>query len=118
MNIWIENIYRDILELSDLDKQRNSWLGNDPNYVSSYVKIMCRLFDDNDFDNFIDIESDKLGVSYTLVTELKKLRELLNQYEEGDKTDKEIIEDPLWVLIVNQAKIVISVMTEIDIKSY
>jgi len=46
-------------------------------------------------------------LSYKLVNELKKLRELLNQYEEGDKTDKEIIEDPLWSLVVNQAKIVL-----------
>ena len=68
---------------------------------------MCRLFDDNDFDNFIDIESKKSGMSYKLVNELKKLRELLNQYEEGDKTDKEIIEDPIWGLVVNQAKIVL-----------
>ena len=106
MDKWIENTYRDILELSDLNKQKKSWLGNDPNYVSSYVEIMCKLFDDNNFDIFID-ESEKLGLSYKLVNELKKLRELLNQYEEGDKTDKEIIEDPLWSLVVNQAKIVL-----------
>ena len=106
MDKWIENTYRDILELSDFDIQKKSWLGNDPHYSSSYVEIMCSLFDDNDFDNFID-ESEKLGLSYKLVNELNKLRELLNQYDEGDKTDEEIIEDPLWGLVVNQAKIVL-----------
>jgi len=106
MDKWIENTYRDIIELSDLNKQKKSWLGNDPNYVSSYVEIMCKLFDDNNFDIFID-ESEKLGLPYKLVNELKKLRELLNLYEEGNKTDKEIIEDPLWILIVIQAKIVL-----------
>ena len=107
MDKWIENTYRDILELSDLDKQKKSWLGNDPNYVSSYVEIMCKLFDDDNFDIFI-AESEKLELSSKLVNELKKLRELLNQYEEGDKTDKEIIEDPSWGLVVNQAKIVLN----------
>ena len=107
MDKWIENTYRDILELSDLDKQKKSWLGNDPNYVSSYVEIMCKLFDDDNFDIFIE-EYVKLGLSYKLVKELEKLRELLNQYEEGKKTDNEIIEDPLWALVVNQAKIVLN----------
>ena len=107
MDKWIENTYRDILELSDLDKQKKSWLGNDPNYVSSYVEIMCKLFDDDNFDIFIE-EYEKLGLSYKLVKELEKLRELLNQYEEGKKTDNEIIEDPLWGLVVNQAKNVLN----------
>ena len=52
----IKNIYSDILELSSLEKQKKYWLNNDPENASSYVEVMCRLFDDNDFDDGRDLK--------------------------------------------------------------
>src|SRR5690348_4806140 len=103
MNIILENIYRDILELSDLNLQTKVWLGQDPKYVSSYVELMCRLFDDNNFDNFLSHTAGKM-FSEESVHEFEKLRDALNAYEEKE-TDKEILADPEWQAVVKQARL-------------
>src|SRR5262245_31122791 len=94
-DIWVKNIYFNVLELSDLEKQKTLWLGRDADHTSSYVEIMCRLFDDNKFDNFIDTDGVKAGVSQEVIVALDRLRMLLNDYKEKD-TDAEILADPKW----------------------
>ena len=104
----IENIYSDILEVSDIALQKKLWL-NEENYsgqISSFTELYCRLFDDNDLDVFI--ESAKLDnvISQNLLSQIIYLRDLLNNYIEKS-TDREIINDPEWFKIVTQAKLVI-----------
>ena len=103
-----EAIYDVITELADVDLQRKYWLNenNDTGYISSYVELMCTLFDDLDFDEFVDNSEEKRGLSYSAVCELVKLRDMLNNYQEKGE-DREIIEDPKWKEIVNQAKEVV-----------
>ena len=106
MNTYVlKSIQNDILELSDIARQRAYWLGNDPNHVSSYVELMSRLFDDNNFDQFVEIDTQTLGFSDAFRQDLKQLRELLNDYEEID-TDAEIIDDPKWESVREQARVV------------
>ncbi len=104
----MQNIYNDLLELSDLDFQRKLWLNenNDTGLISSYIELMNRLFDDNSFDDFIDNNAPKIAIDPNVVSELNKLRNSLNEYEEKG-TDREIISDPRWVKISEQAKLVI-----------
>lgn len=99
------NIYNSIKELSNLELQRKLWLNenNDTGLISSYNEVMCRLFDDDGFDDFIDYSSAELSLPNSLIIELNKLRNLLNDYKEKT-TDQEIIEDSKWLEIVNQAK--------------
>lgn len=106
MKTDIKNIYLDILELSSIEKQKKYWLNNDPENISSYVEVMCRLFDDNHFDIFVDKTARQEGMSEKVVFELDKLRQLLNDYEEKE-ADEAIINDPNWKIIVMQAKKVI-----------
>ena len=108
MDITTGHIYNDILELSDLGLQRKLWLNenNDTGLISSYVEVMCRLFDDNRFDDFIDNRASTLGLSNSTIFELNKLRESLNNYHEKE-TDEEIIGDSKWAEVVEQAKKVI-----------
>lgn len=108
MNKIIENIYRLVAELANLSLQRKLWLNenNDTGLISSYSELMCSLFDDFSFDDFVDNEAAKIGLSKSLTYELSKLRELLNSYDEKG-SDEEIISDPKWKKIVEQAKIVI-----------
>lgn len=105
MDIIAKNIYKDITELSDLDLQRKLWLNqnNNTGQISSYVELMCRLFDDNGFDDFIEVTASTIGMSSELIFELNRLRVLLNNYKES-KLDSEIINDPEWQMIVKQAK--------------
>jgi len=108
MDKIIESIYRMIIELSDLSLQRKLWLNenNDTGLISSYTELMSSLFDDFNFDEFIDIRASKIGLSNSTIFELNNLRELLNCYNEKE-SDEEIIGDPEWKKVVEQAKIVI-----------
>lgn len=109
-----ENIYEDLLELSDLNLQKKLWLrdGNDTGLISSYMELMNRLFDDDNFDLFIDKGARELGVEQTLILKLDQLRSLLNLYEEGTKTDSDILTDPQWSLISNHASLVVKIWNE------
>lgn len=109
----MQNIYNDLLELSDLDLQMKLWLNenNDTGLISSYIELMNRLFDDNGFDDFIDNDAPKIGIDSTVVSELNKLRNSLNEYEEKG-TDREIISDTRWVKISEQAKLVVKMWND------
>ncbi|MEO9211178.1 MAG: hypothetical protein ABI208_08765 [Ginsengibacter sp.] len=104
----VQNIYDDILELSDLNLQKKLWLNdsNDTGQISSYVEVMCRLFDDNDFNGFVEQVTVKIGLPVELISELIVLRTLLQKYNEKE-SDAKIIMDPKWNEIVEQAKLVI-----------
>jgi hypothetical protein len=106
-----KNIYDKIIELSDVDLQRKLWLNknNDTGLISSYVELMCSLFDDYCFNDYVDNIFYKIGFSEKCIVELKKLRDLLNDYDEKEYSDAEIINDLEWRKIIKQAKIVIKV---------
>ncbi len=110
MSEIISYIYSRIIELSDLDLQKKLWLNenNDTGLTSSYVEVMCSLFDDFNFEDFIKKTAKEAGFSTLTINELESLRELLNNYNEKD-SDEEIINDPKWKKIVEQAKIVVKV---------
>ena len=109
MNEVIVNIYNRIMELSDLGVQRKLWLNenNDTGLISSYYELVNSLFDDFNFDIFIDNTAAQNGLSNSSIFELSKLRELLNNYNKMS-SDEEIINDPEWKEIVEQAKLVIN----------
>jgi hypothetical protein len=108
MDITLKNIIDDINELSDINLQRKLWLNenNNTGFISSYAELMCRLFDDNGFDTFIDKAASKIGMSNELILALNKLRSCLKNYKEKD-SDEEIINDLEWKKIVKQAQIVV-----------
>lgn len=110
----IENIYNDILEISDIKFQEKAWLQNSENVCSSFTEVMCRLFDDNNFDLFVDVNAKIIGFDSTLISELEILRRLLNSYKEKNN-DSDIIQDPKWLVIVAQAKVVIALWDKIGI---
>jgi len=109
MDKMIENIHRMIVELASLSLQRKLWLNenNDTGLISSFYELMCSLFDDFGFDNFVDNGANKIGLPNSLILELDKLRGLLNNYVEKE-SDEEIINDIEWHKIVEQAKAVIN----------
>ncbi|MGB8195205.1 MAG: hypothetical protein WCF67_24930 [Chitinophagaceae bacterium] len=106
-NLTAANIYECILELSDSALQRKLWLNedNDTGLMSSYVELYCTLFNDNNFDDFIDHGAPETRMPPELIHELNVLRELLNNYKgEERKNQQEIIEDPEWKKIGVQAR--------------
>lgn len=114
MNKNFENIYEHLLELSDLNLQKKLWLrdGNDTGLISSHMELMNRLFDDDKFDLFIDKGARELGVAPTVILKLDQLRSMLNSYEEGAKTDSDILNDPHWSLISDHASLAVKTWNE------
>lgn len=108
-NIILESIYFRLIELSDLVLQRKLWLNqnNDTGLISSYSELMNSLFDDFNFDDFIDQTVYQIGFPDSDVLELNKLRHLLNSYSEKE-SDIEILNDNEWEKVVKQAKIVVN----------
>jgi hypothetical protein len=106
----VRNIYDDILEMSDLELQKKLWLNenNDSELISSYTELMCRLFDDNDIVGFINNIALEKGFTIKVLAEIKLLIDLLNSYKEK-QSDREIIYDPEWHKVVEQAKVVLKV---------
>ncbi|TGK32360.1 hypothetical protein EHQ12_19245 [Leptospira gomenensis] len=102
----VKNIYNDLLELSNKDRQKSLWLGKEADHISSYIELMCRLFDDNDFDSFID-EFHETRKNTDLSLKLQNLREMLNSYNGDDKSDTDILMDPNWDSIVARASEII-----------
>jgi len=105
INLTTEQIYDKIVEISDVQLQRKLWLNqnNDLGLISSYVELMCTLFDDLFFDNFVDKTASEIGLSNSIIVELNKLRSYLNNYDEK-YSDEEIINDSEWLKVVEQAK--------------
>ena len=104
--IFIKNIYKDINEISDIKMQNEYWLGKSNIYTSSYTELMCRLFDEDKFDLFVEVKANEYGISENLIYHLEKLRNLLNNYVEKDRDDK-IINDTEWRKVIAQATIII-----------
>jgi hypothetical protein len=88
--------------------QRQLWLNedNDTGLISSFSELMCSLFDDFGFDDFVNFRAAENGLPNSLIIELSILRDLLNVYIEKG-SDEDIINDPEWQKIVEQAKKVI-----------
>lgn len=109
-----DRIYTDLLELSSKKIQSEYWLNADSERISSYVELMNRLFDDSDIRGFIKKIDNP--ASKVFVMELNLLIKRLEEYDEGNKTQLEIINDPDWNEIRNQAKTVISLWNNEKIK--
>ena len=109
---WIENIYRSIKDISDLEYQSDAWFGKS-SLVSSYSEIINILYDDNCFEDFINnsywTETDARTSSF--YSGLVLLNKMINAYKEPG-AEEEIIKDPTWHSIVKQAK---KVLTEWDL---
>lgn len=111
-NQWIKNIYNSIKDFSDLERQKVLWQGLDENYASSFDEDVNLLFDSFCFEEFI-FEWNKEKPNNSLTNEFYSLKDMLNSYEKK-RSDKEILEDPAWLNIVNKAKNIIEIW---DIKN-
>lgn len=101
---WLVNIFDIIYELSNIQLQRDSWTGKSSR-VSSFEELIASLYDDNQFENFInhDFWSDCSASLNELKSELQQLNVLLNSYNVPLEVIDEIFSDPSWLEIVNKS---------------
>lgn len=102
---WIDSIDGLLDELSDTEFQHRVWVHGEGPEVSSYSELMCGFFDDFSFDSFVEDSWEELHLSESLRSELRHIKSLLTDYNKEDSMDDEqIVNDPKWLEIVEEAK--------------
>jgi hypothetical protein len=110
INTWKNNILNAIKDISDIEFQREAWLGKNPNIVSSYDEVINTLYDDNDFERYIE-HYKSLNGNTVLYRLLNTLNRLINDYNiKSVENDSIILEDPKWIDITEKAKEIISLL--------
>jgi hypothetical protein len=92
---WLKNVLNTLKEIADPEFQQRVWVDGAGPEISDWTEVMCKLFDDFHFDDFIDIDWQQFGLSSESHQLLVQLREQLNNYEEKE-TNAEIVADPKW----------------------
>jgi len=110
---WIENIYEMIESYSDLEWQKRAWIDPDDTVVSSYDEDFAMLFDSYCFESFIE-EWEKENYDKQVLEELISFRDKLIAYNnkipnDGNLYDEQMLNDPDWIEVVNQAKKILCV---------
>ena len=116
----VKSIYDNIEEASSIKQQKMYWLNenNVDGYISSYIELMCTLFDDFDFDDFVKNTACHLGFPPKLIELLQEFRDAIKNYQAKDETDdRAIIEDPNWHIVVEKAREAIKEWSKYDLGS-
>lgn len=94
---WLEMLF----EFSHLEYQKGLWIEKKyENEVGWYSEDMCKYFDDLILDDdYQDQLKDNL-ISKAEFDAIKDFHFQLKNYNEGDKTDDEILADPFWLKVV------------------
>ena len=103
---WKVNIFNSIKDISDIEFQKLAWMGRHPTKVSSFTEIINVLYDDNDFEEFIQYTRADWGQE-KLHELLLEINRIINAYNATDKMDVQILEDPEWHSITEVANKII-----------
>ncbi len=106
---WETNLFNAIKDVSDIEMQKNAWNGKSPNIVSSFSEIISILYDDFDFERYIEYYEKTDGES-ELLAQMKNLDKMIAEYNPLN-SDELILSDPQWVEITKKAKSVYELKT-------
>lgn len=113
--IFTKAIYREFYKISDYNLLQEMWLNPNSQLVSSYNEFICTLYDDNLFDDFVLVGAKTMGFAHDLIVQLQKFDMLLNSFDKKSviyQSDKDLINDNDWLVIVKLAKEIIRVWPE------
>lgn len=100
---WTTRIVAAIQDVADMSFQQRAWLGAGPE-VSSFVETYCTLYDDNEFDAFLAQSAwEQTGLNEVVRQEMRRLDQLFQAYQEPG-SDAEILADPKWQEVAQQAQ--------------
>jgi len=105
--LWIRNIVAFIKQIASAEFQEKGWVKGEVHDYCTFVETMCGLFDDANFDLFLDEKAKELGFAEDQIAALNHLRAALNLYTDkhGCYEDPAIIvNDPEWHKIRELAK--------------
>ncbi|HEX4839953.1 MAG TPA: hypothetical protein VFU89_05890 [Rhabdochlamydiaceae bacterium] len=100
--VWVQNIISFIEQIASAEFQEKGWVNNEIHDYCTFVETMCGLFDDSNFEEFIDNEAAGCGYTEEQIRKLDELRCALNAFDlqHGCYEDPAIIvKDPEWLKI-------------------
>ena len=103
---WKECVLSTIVQIGDREFQERVWLRGDGPEVSSWEEIICTLYGDCQFKEFIE-ECLALGVHLNLVNELRVFGIKLDSYLQRTPETmpaSDVLQDPEWATIVEHAQ--------------
>ena len=98
---WETNLFNAIKDVSDIKMQINAWNGKSPNIVSSFSEIISILYDDFDFERYIEYYEKENGENKLLAL-MKDLDKMISEYNPPN-SDELILSDPQWIEITKKA---------------
>ncbi|RSK38432.1 SCO4402 family protein [Hymenobacter perfusus] len=100
---WTTRVVAAIKDVADTSFQQRAWLGAGPE-MSSFVETYCTLYDDNNFDGFLAQPAwEETGLNDAVRQEMVRLDQLFQAYQEPG-SDAEILVDPKWQEVTQQAQ--------------
>ena len=96
-----------LFSFSHMEYLKGLWLEQKyPDEIGFYSEDMCKYFDDLSIENNYKSQLIEGLVTEEEIDVIKSFHAALDNYDEGEKTDSEILEDPNWQKIIyegNQA---------------
>ena len=85
--LYLQNLVRAIHEYASFEFQQDAWIGKG-RYVSSYVEIICMLYDNCDFESyFANKDFEKLGYSSCLIELFERFNEEIKIFKNRKEVD-------------------------------
>ena len=113
--IFTKAIYQELFMISDIKILEQMWLNPNSKLISSYNEFICTLYDDNLFDDFALFGAKVMGFTHELISLLQKFDMLINNFDKKSiiyKSDKDLVNDDDWLIIVELAKEIVLVWPE------
>ena len=105
-HVMNENALREVIEclgeLADPEFQQRVWVRGEGPEVSSYVEVVCRLFDDTALGDVLDGGSAPVVLGLEATEELLRLRQLVDAVP-SDMDAESLLRLPTWGEIVQTA---------------
>jgi len=99
LSFWSSQILIFVNEISDAEFQDSVWLRHNLSVQSSFTEVVCGLYDDFNFEQYIE-ELKYSGVNQSLLTPIEEFKTSMDRFlETKDSTDicdKAILSDPQW----------------------
>jgi len=105
---WTNQVVAAIGHVADMAFQQRTWLGPGPE-MSSFVETYCTLYDDNAF--LAQPEWEQTGLNNAVRQEMIILDHLFKAYHEPG-SHAQILADPKWQEVVQQAQQVLQTIGE------
>lgn len=106
---WTKHIIGHLDELSDEEYQSRIWVRGEGPECSSFTEVVCGLFDDQRFDQYVRDIMDEANLDEKEWCSVTEFKDTLNSFVtrvEGISDDVQIINDPQWPMIVSQARMI------------